>query len=330
MKKNNTLNLMKLICSIMIILIHIKFPETTGKVIAAIARFAVPIFFMISGYFAYKKDNQNKHIKRHIIKLLKLSIITITIYYIYYYHNYYLFLEQLLTIDNLKYFLLFNEVPFENWLWFLFALIYVYIIYFIIKNIKYKYYLIPILLILNIIIGYLTALDVLNLREFVVRNFLLLGLPFFLLGNYLNKYKEKVIKIPNKLLIIITLITIITSVLEFLILGQMELYISSIFLSTSLFIFCINNPNLITENNILAKLGDENSLAIYTSHTMIIYITSKYLKLLNIQKYIIEWIHPIIVILLTISLSIIYYKIKNIIIMLKLNKIKNIKKQLYN
>jgi surface polysaccharide O-acyltransferase-like enzyme len=52
--KNNTLNFIKTIACAMVVFIHIKFPYEYGYYVNTLARFGVPFFFMISGYFSFK------------------------------------------------------------------------------------------------------------------------------------------------------------------------------------------------------------------------------------------------------------------------------------
>ena len=51
--RNKCLDGMKAIAACMVIFIHIDLPGQTGVFIEALSRFAVPFFFMISGYFCY-------------------------------------------------------------------------------------------------------------------------------------------------------------------------------------------------------------------------------------------------------------------------------------
>lgn len=48
---NNCLDFFKGIACLLIILVHVPFPGFFGEIIGALSRFAVPFFFMISGYF---------------------------------------------------------------------------------------------------------------------------------------------------------------------------------------------------------------------------------------------------------------------------------------
>ena len=66
--RNRNLDVLKFVASIFVIFIHISFPGNFGVFVGALARFAVPAFFMVSGYFSYKaiQDNDYKKILQRI------------------------------------------------------------------------------------------------------------------------------------------------------------------------------------------------------------------------------------------------------------------------
>ena len=51
--KNNTLEIIKLFASYMVVLIHFYFRDGVGSLMDALARFAVPLFFVVSGFYSY-------------------------------------------------------------------------------------------------------------------------------------------------------------------------------------------------------------------------------------------------------------------------------------
>ena len=52
MDRNQCLNFLKGLGSTGVVFIHITFPGLTGEIISKMAQFAVPVFFMITGYYA--------------------------------------------------------------------------------------------------------------------------------------------------------------------------------------------------------------------------------------------------------------------------------------
>lgn len=50
-KRNEGIGILRLICAFLVVCIHIPFPGAIGQFIKAVARVAVPVFFISSGYF---------------------------------------------------------------------------------------------------------------------------------------------------------------------------------------------------------------------------------------------------------------------------------------
>lgn len=52
-KINKCLNFAKGVACILVVFIHCQFPPPVGRYVISIARAAVPLFFMVSGYFCF-------------------------------------------------------------------------------------------------------------------------------------------------------------------------------------------------------------------------------------------------------------------------------------
>ena len=79
-QRNYSLDLLKFISSFLIVCIHFKISGETGKLITIIGRFAVPVFFMVSGYYSYNDDEH--HIKNKILNIKYIKIIFLCICYL--------------------------------------------------------------------------------------------------------------------------------------------------------------------------------------------------------------------------------------------------------
>lgn len=213
-RQNEMLNVLKGLACICVVLLHCELPTILGHMIHCICRFAVPLFFAISGYFIYD-DNKTVvkgKIPRKIIHIFKLLLGTELLYLVRYFIEYFIrtrsiggisiwFVEKF-TLKNVIEFLAFQKTIIGDVSWFLVALIYCYIItYFIAgKNNWYRSVAIaPILLGLNIFIGELCPffLDY-AIPWYWCSNFTLLGLPCFILGGYIRMNQDKLIEISKK------------------------------------------------------------------------------------------------------------------------------------
>lgn len=72
-KRNNSIDNLKAICTFLIVCIHVPFPGEIGAYFITLTRIAVPIFFMITGFFYLDIIFYHKEVKQ-IKKILKLLI----------------------------------------------------------------------------------------------------------------------------------------------------------------------------------------------------------------------------------------------------------------
>ncbi|HIY19716.1 MAG TPA: acyltransferase family protein [Candidatus Blautia avistercoris] len=55
--RNSSIDSLKAVAAYFVIFIHFSFPEWFGEAADAAARTAVPVFFLVSGYFCCPKDS---------------------------------------------------------------------------------------------------------------------------------------------------------------------------------------------------------------------------------------------------------------------------------
>lgn len=326
--KNNLLNTEKALAAYFIIIVHTGFPKTFGVIANCIARFAVPLFFMISGYYLYSTDREKiqSKIPRKIKHIGKITIISSIIYLIW---NILIlmpnkleiksWLKSVTSLKSILQLILFNQVNYAPTLWFLFALLYCYIIMLFVNKFnlyKISYLLIPILLFVNIV-----GSDVMEMVGKVIpylfMNFLFFGFPFFMLGNLINRKKESVKKISNKALFFLIVIGNLMVIIERFITIRKEVYFGSIIVVSCMFILSINNINNTDKFrcSIMENIGEKLSLFIYISHPIIIYIIEKFSYVINIHDTIFyKYSVPILTCIVTTILASIFYSLKKFLI----------------
>lgn len=193
-QENQSLYALKCVAAFGVVFIHCKFPGEVGKVVAAMARIAVPIFFMISGYYVCLEDVRQIH--RNIIKIFKIIIFMELLY-------------TATTLNSLSFIQLFNRyfckrslmnlILFQNYGscgagWFLYALLFCYVSVIVMRKWKHR-------IILGIMIGSIGVHLVCQYEllrttasDIYTSNFWLMGLPFFWGGITVNRYKHKILK----------------------------------------------------------------------------------------------------------------------------------------
>ncbi len=340
MKRNDGLDFLKFICSFMVICIHKGFPEPINKIFIPIARMAVPIFFVITGYF-YSNTKETSKDKQQIRKMGSLSLGANFLYLLYSIVKAVVntkdIQKYIVGLFNLKVwinFILFNDSPFNGHLWYLGAILYVLlIIYFYGKkrDIKRLYPIIPILLLTDLILGKYSLL--LIGREFsyiYVRNFLFVGLPYFLIGHALFVTKPE---IEKKDCLQYTLVFAGTTILERLSLGMMGInatrdhYLSTTFLAIFAFLFALKSNNAV-HNGIYKNccwIGNKLAIYIYILHPILINFLEKVQAIMihnDVINTILAYLKPFLVFSMSIIVSMILYLLK---IMFKrfTNNIKN-------
>lgn len=267
--RNYSLDTLKLICAIFVIFIHTPQPDIWGNYITPLICCAVPIFFMISGYFTYGKKDIKYTIHKRITQLLTIFAIIFLFYFsLSLIANGRDSLEHLSILFSYK-FILLNSVPCSMHLWYIVAYIYVLLIILLVDRFnlyKWLFFITPILL--------LTALTIGKYSEIILghsfpanytRNFLFTGLPFFTLGMLIKKAKQ----LPNIYVIgVLCIVFYIVGIIEVLNVKNLgDYYASTIFLSLSIFILFINIKQ--GKDNIFSRIGRKDSLYIYLLHFII-------------------------------------------------------------
>lgn len=311
--QNVKLNFLKGIACIGVIFIHVKFPGKYGQIISSLSGVAVPIFFIVAGYYSYAKDKMI--IKKKIIKITKIFLKAYTLYFLY---NLLLAMNDYgvaLWFQNnfnwktpIKY-IVFCTIDFAIPLWYLIAMIETYMVWFLVVHNKKEIYIlkyIPILFILQILLTFYC--DIMEMDWFWKINFFTRALPWYLFGYYLSSNKLRISKNMIKALIFIgggiILISIILNLkLNFSIVGYIPLAFSLFSLTL------IDQKKSI--NNLIEFIGEKLSLNIYILHPLIDLIIIEFCKnilKINIEKNIYLWCHPIIVFLVTIMISYVIYR----------------------
>lgn len=303
--KNKTLDLIKLLCAYLVIFIHIPFPNEMGSIITSVARIAVPLFFISAGYFSYNINTEK--ITNRIKYLIKLFIISYIIYFLYSYFsycisttsNFIIFINKTFSLNNIILFLLFNNVSVSSHLWFLPALVYCYLLHYLLdKKLhlqKIYPFLCSILFITGIVLSELFSILHINLHYICIRNFLIVGLPYFLLGTLINKYK---INFSNNVTFYCIFIGVILTLLSSSLLNtNLEIYTGSILGSLGLFMLSLNtNFKYNTHEQNYGKI----STLIYIIHPLIIHLTDDFIQLLNIKTTIFyAYFNPILICVLS-------------------------------
>lgn len=312
MQKNYFLYFFSFIASVFVVFIHCKFEGMFGDIIETIARFAVPFFFIIIGYYSSNitKEKSLKKANKHLLQFLKLLllyfIIRIIVILIVDKNSLNIFFSNILSIKNIMKFILFNNTTvIASPLWYLIALVYCYLfIYFMGDNWKKFMNVFMIIPIIEIPIAAFIVSKFGIQYTVLFRNWFTIGLPFISIGAFINLKKEKLLSISNKKIVFIIMIGIFLTCLERLFLkcildSKINLYYGAVITSIFLFILCLNNNTKLKKLGSLVSNLSEN---IYYYHYIFVILFDE-LVLVKFNSKIISFFEPLIVLFMTIILS---------------------------
>ena len=284
--RNQTLDILKLFAAYMVIFIHVNFTGTAGNIINALARFAVPLFFLSAGFFSYQ--NEPAKIKKKCIRILLLFISATGLYTLYNLFPYMIsgdwsaiteYFSHIFCLDTLLKFFVFNVSVSSSHLWFLIALAYVYILQYIIIRLHIRDTTIFVCSILGIalhlILGEILSACNIFLPMGLVRNFLLMGYPLFGIGMLLRKYEKNICNLPHIVAPVCLLAGIIETICSRLLWGKNEMHIGSLLIVFACMVIALKNQKH-TYPRIVSRLCS-CSTSIYILHILIADILQKYL-----------------------------------------------------
>lgn len=330
-KQYNLLNALKIIAAFFVVAIHIHFPGDFGKGVIAVARFAVPFFFMVSGFFSFYENRAvlNEKYKRKIKHLLLLFGTSLLLYFAYGVLGSIMngtlegYLKSIFSVSSFFELFVFNHVRIMEALWFLPALIYVYLVFLAFEKTgitKKLYFLIPVLFLAGTLfrecIEIFPEYPAIMSKAYLYRNFLFVGLPFFMLGHYIKANEEKLKnKFSNTLLFVLMIIGTAESVAVELLHTGKSVYIGTFVAVFALFLFAVKNEEKYSAVH-LANAGAKYSLYVYILHIMVSNVFSVAGRIVPaVEKVIdvLEPVYPIVIFAISLAISAIYVFIKNTI-----------------
>lgn len=328
-KRNDWLDAIKLLASFMVVFVHVSFQGKLGVLANTLSRFAVPLFFAVAGFFAFGADT--KSIKRRFIKIVFLYLVSAAIYHVYEIicavcsggvDGFFSYLCERFGNTKAYFYFIFLNTPFSSeHLWFLLALAYVYLVWLLFIKLSVNdgvlFAIATACLVIHLIFGEgLSAVGITVPIEFL-RNFALMGFPFFAFGYLANKQKRNLTKIKWCVLALILLLGAGESVLSRYLFESNEIYIGSVFCAFSLLVIAMKNENKKVDS-LLRKLSS-TSTDVYIYHCLISRLGILALGAID-ESIVSGWfvrLWPILVCILSVAFSL----LKNAV-MMKVRKIK--------
>ncbi len=327
-QRNYSFDILKTLFMVLVVFIHATFPGTVGEIIKTVARIAVPGFFIISGYYVYGADAKKilNRAKKTTWLILMASLIYFCVFLLLVvkekvftpdvsWNN--VFAERFASIlpggvvaDVLK-IVVFQLNPFAGHLWYLSSLVMTYLFFAFLKKKEWLETVVnwlPLLLIGAIALGAVNAKLLGETMFYIHRNAYFVGIPFMAIG-YIIRNKEQQIKKYSSLFFgVLAIFGIALSLVERLFVYT-DMYIGVIISVSALFALAIKKP--IEKPNRISCFGERYSGDVYVVHLLPINLVPPIVSVI-FGGSINAWIYPIIILILSIILAVIFNWFKNL------------------
>lgn len=326
--RNYCLLFFEIVACIFIIFIHISFPGKIGYLLSWFARFGVPLFFVVAGYYMIRPNTDKASLRRKMKKrIIHVSILLLFSALLYFTISIFLnrndlssFFIKTFSIRNLLYFILLNRPFFSAHNWFLLAMLYSYIIVYLFPWVflgkNWRLICIVSILIVTIVLHIMsyqidTIFEEKDLRLIAFRNWFFNGLPFIALGILLKKNEYLFEKIKTTLIVVVLTISCILMVVEMYLYGKFlnaEIEFNFFNIVFVVFIIALSTkvPKLFSSLKLL-NMKESWTTYVYVFHPAIITLVSGVFVKSSLDNYqFAPYIKPIIVVLFSIFLAILF------------------------
>ena len=323
---NSCLDFLKGIACMFVVFMHCEFPGIIGIAVQAISRFCVPFFFMVSGYFCFRPlmqlaDSKNVAVVNGggnslVIKKKAQHIAIIALYASLFYIAFALlqqalFHNQDFSVSKVKvaYWLVLNK-PFviAGHLWFLFALLYVYIFYGLLERFnlrKFAYNMAAVMFVVYICLAQGAHLAGCQVPNPIYRNWLVEAFPFFMLGHWIHENQDR-INISNKALIAIIVVSTLLCLVERWFMGRdFGVNIVTIPQVFALFVYGVKNPT--SHEGAMQRMGRDCSMMVYIIHIAIWVLLDGIYKYMGIAENLLAlYIKPVLVVVFSLLFALLF------------------------
>lgn len=304
------LDVVKCVAAFLVVDIHAGIPGYAGYGLLAFARVAVPLFFMITGYFypiLVEKGRLNGYLRKLLLWTLVASAFFLLFNGLLYFRNDMLpeLADKCFSWKPLLYWLLVNACSFGGHLWYFYAILYALAILLIADRLKLRpwlYRLLPLLLLGNYLLSFTPYL-------ITYRNFLFTGLPYLLLGCLIRENRQKAVsllpagrKAVYSLLLLCFLLG--AELMLYKLLGaQMnrDHYLFTCPLTVGIFLLALRHPSF-GSGSVFARIGQVYSPYIYMFHPLVISCLSSRYSFFPRLGDIYLYLRPFIVFIITLAL----------------------------
>lgn len=266
MQRNITLDILKVILAILVVLIHLSFLRdkmvlVSQLLINGICRLAVPIFLVISGYYFVSINSKEKLIK-WVVRLSILYIVWMIVYSYRWIGDF--GLKQSIFVIGAGYL----------HLWYLIGTLFAGILLYFVRNKTWLTWSIVLLFLLGYIIQVVVYIGIFSkdfYDPYFSRNFIFFCFPFMGMGYFLANMKNRNYSPSIWLVIFALVLVVVESYISFNLLStgglvSFDIMLSS-FIAAPLIFLYVKNKEVLGNNKNLALF----SIAIYLVHPIVLH-----------------------------------------------------------
>lgn len=324
--RNQHIDLLKGVACICVVLIHCQFPGRFGAYIGGLLKFAVPVFFMISGYYAVNNSGEYK-LKKKLYHILNLAILAELLYSVFELikivlkgENVASYIIDTINPSSIFGFIVFNDPFTSSHLWFLWALIYCYITLWLMRKLNVNEVVLVVLAIVGLLCFFVSGelLVILGLPYKFMINFgniqygyavfnlyLCRALPFFIVGYVIRNIHPRIVL--SKTYLIMFLGFNVLAVIERLNFGWLQYYVGSFGVSIMVFLCAIEKSDIPIKNQmllILAKIGEKYSDFVYIIHLLVQSVILILFKTIHVNaESLLYFLYPIVAVFASLGMA---------------------------
>ena len=328
-KRNTCLGFFEALACVMIVFIHCKFPGTLGVIMEGLARFGTPLFFVVSGFFLINSETTAKDLraklKKRSLRVFALLMFSFAIYFVLGALTSCLgdvrmsFVEYLASVFDWKklVLLIVCNNPLTNVInWFMVAMLFSYLIIFLLPNlfIKNRYFPIVLSSLLLVVVAFRLVITATGFSIFGIsldnavlyRSWYANGLLFISLGIVLKRHEKFLLKIPFKYTVLIFLVSFAFSALENIVISKyigpgISYYLVNIVCIISIIAMSVQKPDLFSKAKFINQKGNW-TMFVYVLHPAFITILGYAIAAVGLESNaVIPWVKPLIVVVVSVA-----------------------------
>lgn len=317
-KRNEGLDALRLVAAFMVCIQHTITSVGVFGYVLMLTRIAVPVFFMITGFYIY-----NAKLKKQMLKTLNIILVMTVLYFCFDLAKFFAlgklayFWGQFADLENWIKLIVFNSPIVADHGWYLFALLYALPIVHMLVHRNNKIVLIcafAATYTFCIIFGkYSMLVFGTEFPAYIVRSFLGMGIPFLILGYFVNAIIKLGGICSRRFSHVFLLIAVVVSIMERFLLetfgvnGTRDVYISTALLAVAFFMWFYLHADMFAGSKI-PKMGLKYSLCIYIVHIAFREVFEFGCERIGLtNEYLLNVIEPTVIIVLSFITAVVYY-----------------------